>query len=429
MNEKQMKIVIVAIIAVMVIITIILISISKLKSVNSNEGIKDSGKADLEVIEEAQLITNQRLYFTIRDDILQKYLKAVEKNDSEAVYNMLNDEYKKENNINVSNVIQKSSSYKIPKAFPIHIYQKELTNFTVFYIDTIVQNNEIVNNTELKVIPQEEFYKIIIDIENNAFSIAKINEDYYNSGIKAKENIKNNIIQNEDNIVKYVNITEKSLVTEYMLNYSNMLENNPERAYELLDDDYKKTKFNDYQAFENLIKQGIANGMEPDTYSKEYDENGNVKYICKNVYGITITFKETAIMEYTVELDDYTIESKEFTQKYENSKNQDKGIINIDKFFEMINMQDYTSAYNLLDESFKETYFKTQADFENFVKQYMFRYNKVKYKTYSDQIGSLLIYGITLTDSTKESDKEVNCNIIMKLLEDTNFVMSFEITQ
>lgn len=79
MNEKQMKVVIVAIIAVMVIITIILISISKLKSVNSNEGIKDSGKADLEVIEEAQLITNQRLYFTIRDNILQKYLKAVEK--------------------------------------------------------------------------------------------------------------------------------------------------------------------------------------------------------------------------------------------------------------------------------------------------------------------------------------------------------------
>ena len=121
MNEKQMKVVIVAIIAVMVIITIVLISISKLKSVNSNEGIKDNGKADLEVIEEAKLITNQRLYFTIRDNILQKYLKAVEKNDSEAVYNMLSDEYKKDNNINVSNVIQKSSSYKIPKAFPVHI--------------------------------------------------------------------------------------------------------------------------------------------------------------------------------------------------------------------------------------------------------------------------------------------------------------------
>ena len=91
--------------------------------------------------------------------------------------------------------------------------------------------------------------------------------------IKAKENTKDNIIQNKDNIVKNVNITEKSLVTEYMLNYSNMLENNPERAYELLDDDYKRVKFNNYQAFENLIKQGIANGMELDTYSKEYDEN------------------------------------------------------------------------------------------------------------------------------------------------------------
>lgn len=429
MNEKQMKIIIIAIVIVMIIIAAILISISKLESFNSNEGIKDNGKANLEVVEEAQLVTNQRLYFTIRDNVLQKYLKAVEKGDSEAVYDMLSDDYKKENNINVTNVIQKSSLYKIPKAFPIHIYQKELTNFTIFYIDTIVQNNEVVNNTELKVTTQEEFYKVIIDIENNTFSINKINEDYYNSAIKAKENIKNNITQNENNIVKYANITEKSLVSEYMLNYSNMLENNPQRAYEILNDEYKNAKFKDYQTFENFIKQGIANGMELDTYSKAYDENGNAKYVCKNVYGITITFKETAIMEYTVELDNYTIESKEFTQEYERSKNQDKGIMNINKFFEMINMQDYSSAYSLLDENFKATYFKTQADFENFIKQYMFKYNTVKYKTYSDQIGSLLIYGITLTDSTKESDKEVNCNIIMKLLEDTNFVMSFEIVQ
>lgn len=429
MNEKQMKIIIIAIVIVMIIIAAILISISKLESFNSNEGIKDNGKANLEVVEEAQLVTNQRLYFTIRDNVLQKYLKAVEKGDSEAVYDMLSDDYKKENNINVTNVIQKSSLYKIPKAFPIHIYQKELTNFTIFYIDTIVQNNEVVNNTELKVTTQEEFYKVIIDIENNTFSINKINEDYYNSAIKAEENIKNNITQNENNIVKYANITEKSLVSEYMLNYSNMLENNPQRAYEILNDEYKNAKFKDYQTFENFIKQGIANGMELDTYSKAYDENGNAKYVCKNVYGITITFKETAIMEYTVELDNYTIESKEFTQEYERSKNQDKGIMNINKFFEMINMQDYSSAYSLLDENFKATYFKTQADFENFIKQYMFKYNTVKYKTYSDQIGSLLIYGITLTDSTKESDKEVNCNIIMKLLEDTNFVMSFEIVQ
>lgn len=429
MNEKQMKIIIIAIVIVMIIIAAILISISKLESFNSNEGIKDNGKANLEVVEEAQLVTNQRLYFTIRDNVLQKYLKAVEKGDSEAVYDMLSDDYKKENNINVTNVIQKSSLYKIPKAFPIHIYQKELTNFTIFYIDTIVQNNEVVNNTDLKVTTQEEFYKVIIDIENNTFSINKINEDYYNSAIKAKENIKNNITQNENNIVKYANITEKSLVSEYMLNYSNMLENNPQRAYEILNDEYKNAKFKDYQTFENFIKQGIANGMELDTYSKAYDENGNAKYVCKNVYGITITFKETAIMEYTVELDNYTIESKEFTQEYERSKNQDKGIMNINKFFEMINMQDYSSAYSLLDENFKATYFKTQADFENFIKQYMFKYNTVKYKTYSDQIGSLLIYGITLTDSTKESDKEVNCNIIMKLLEDTNFVMSFEIVQ
>lgn len=214
-----------------------------------------------------------------------------------------------------------------------------------------------------------------------------------------------------------------------MLNYSSMLENEPKRAYEMLDSNYKNTKFKDYETFENFIKRGIINGINLVTYNKEYSDDGNIKYICETEYGNVITFKETAIMEYTVELDDYTIESEEYVTKYENSKNEDKGKMNVNKFFEMINMQDYTSAYNLLDEEFKATYFKTQADFENFVKQYMFRYNTITYKTYSDKIGSLLVYQITLTDATKASDKEVNCNIIMKLLEETEFVMSFEIVQ
>lgn len=429
MNQKQMKIIIIAIIVVIIIIVAILISISKLKSFSSNEGIKDDGKANLEVSNTAYLVVNQRLYFTVRDDILQKYLKAVEKKESEVVYDMLSEAYKNDNGITVNNIIQKSSSYKIPKAFPVHIYQKELEEFTVFYIDTIIQNSEVVNSTELKVTRQEEFYKIIIDTENNAFAIEKIDKEKYNTGIKSTETIEKKIQQNTNNIVKYTNVTEKSLVNEYMLNYGNILENDPQRAYEMLSEDYKNARFKEYEQFEKFAKQGIANGMSLVTYNKQYSEDGSVEYVCKNEYGNTITFKETAIMEYTVKLDDYTLESKEFNENYKKAKNQDKGIMNINKFFEMINNQDYTSAYNLLDSEFKANYFKTQADFENFIKQYMFKYNTVKYKTYSDQIGSLLIYGITLTDRTEESGKEVNCNIIMKLLEDTNFVMSFEIVQ
>lgn len=428
MNEKQMKVIIITIIVVMVIIAIILISISKLKSFSSSDGVKDIEGANLEIEEQAYLITNQRLYFTIKDNILQKYLKVVEKGEAEIICDMLSEDYKANNNINTKNVIQKSSSYKIPKAFPVHIYQKELNNFTILYIDTIIQNNEVVN-TDLKITRQEEFYKVIIDIVNNTFSIEKISEEYYNSGIKMQENNISTINQNNNNIVKYANVTEKSVVTEYMLNYSSMLENEPKRAYEMLDSNYRDTKFKDYEAFEEFIKQGIINGMNLVTYNKEYSKDGSIKYICETEYGNVITFKETAIMEYTVELDDYTIESEEYATKYKSLKNQDKGKMNINKFFEMINMQDYTLAYNLLDEEFKATYFKTQADFENFVKQYMFKYNKVAYRTYSDKIGSLLVYQITLTDATKDSNNEVKCNIIMKLLEETKFVMSFEITQ
>lgn len=429
MNEKQTKLIIAAIIIIIVIILILLISISKLKEIGSSEEVMDNKNVYLEVKEEADLIVSQSLYFTVKDNILQKYLTAVEDGDSTAVCNMLSIKYKDTNGINEKNVIEKSSVYKIPKAFPKHIYKKELEGFTVFYIDTIIQNNEVTSNMSLKRTAFEEYFKVIMDDENSSFSIEKIDENTYNTGLKIKENQVENITQNDNNIVEYAVVSEDVLVAEYMENYANILENDIKRAYDMLDDDYRNAKFKEYKTFEDFAKSDIKNGIKITKYSKEYVDDGKVKYVCQSEYGITITFTETSVMEYTVQLDDYTIESNEYIEKYKKAKNQQKGILNIGRFFEMLNMQDYSSAYNLLDENFRETYFKTQADFETFVKTYMFKYNNVTYKTYSDQISNLLIYGITLNDSTGENEKEVNCNIIMKLLENTNFVMSFEIVQ
>ena len=61
------------------------------------------------------------------------------------------------------------------------------------------------------------------------------------------------------------------------------------------------------------------------------------------------------------------------------------------------------------------------------MKNKVFRYNKVDYKEYSNKITNIYTYKVVLTDLTEENTNEVEFNIVMKLLEGTDFVMSFTV--
>ena len=73
----------------------------------------------------------------------------------------------------------------------------------------------------------------------------------------------------------------------------------------------------------------------------------------------------------------------------------------------MINNLDYKVAYEKLDSNFRNTYFKTVEEFENYMKNHVFRYN--------------------IFDATYENETEIEFNIVMKLLDNADFVMSFEV--
>lgn len=240
--------------------------------------------------------------------------------------------------------------------------------------------------------------------------------------------IENGITYKTYNAVAYQFISDSQMCSIYFNQYKDMLINSYEKAYQLLDARYKEERFNSLENFEQYIeknKEYIINSSLK-TYKRTNYDNYNL-YTLKDQYGNTYILKETAVMEYTVQLDDYTIENEIFDDEYNKSTNRDKGILNIDKFFKMLNMQDYTSAYKVLDENFKQNYFKTQLEFENYMKAKTFRYNKVNYKEYSNKITDIYTYKVTLTDKTEENKTEVEFNIVMKLLEENNFVMSFAV--
>lgn len=432
MNLK--KIIIILIICI-IIVTVILVSILSLNSdeknynevlMNLNTNEQEQNYDELEHIEYGKMKTlkDAEIFFTVKSCI-DEYILNNSLKDTEKIYNLLSEEYITENNITTNNVLEKITIYKDEEIF-----------FTIKSIYEYNNNQRISSYFVHGEIVEEAYYEeddkkrdlyIVVQLDkfNKTFWVIPDERDEINSigkNLKIKE-IKNN----EVNVYQPQNIIETQMGMVYFSDYKNKLIENIDDAYRILDKSYKEKRFRTIDEFKNYI-----NLMENLMYIGSVDcklskNNENTVYTLKDQYGNTYIFEETAIMEYTVQLDDYTLENEEFNQKYNRLTKKEKGILNIDKFFKMINMKDYTSAYKVLDENFKQNYFKTQSYFENYMKTKIFHYNKVNYKEYSNKITDVYTYKVTLTDMTEENTNEVEFNIVMKILEGTDFIMSFEV--
>lgn len=249
-----------------------------------------------------------------------------------------------------------------------------------------------------------------------------------------KSNNENQKIQNyeeisikdryECNEIQYISMSIDDLILIYFDDYKTYMLENPEQAYNLLDKEYREKRFGNIDGYKTYIannKEMISNNSL-ESYKISVDDEKS-QYICLDQYGNYYIFTENAIMDYTVILDTYTIDLPEFTEKYNSATDQQKVALNIDKFMQAINSKDYKYAYNCLADSFKNNYFKTQEDFENYAKENFYASNTVGYKEFDTQ-GEYYTYSVILTD--KETEAQKNKTFIMKLEEGTNFVLSFD---
>lgn len=98
--------------------------------------------------------------------------------------------------------------------------------------------------------------------------------------------------------------------------------------------------------------------------------------------------------------------------------------MNIQRFFYAIEDEDYRYAYNKLDETFKTNNFATLEEFENYAKTNFFKRNTLSAGKAEKQ-GNIYLYNITIKDASEESNKERTTSFVMRLGEETDFVMSF----
>lgn len=126
-------------------------------------------------------------------------------------------------------------------------------------------------------------------------------------------------VYSEERIEKYaanqfipVYISESDMANKYLNDFKYLMMNDLNSAYNVLNNDYKNSKYGSYENFVN----DITNKYSVQFYKMSVDkfaivnEYGDKFYYIYDVSGNLYIFKEISIMNYEVYLDDYTVEVK-----------------------------------------------------------------------------------------------------------------------
>lgn len=280
------------------------------------------------------------------------------------------------------------------------------------------------------ILSNNKFYMIIyLDYSNYTYRIEPITVDEY------KELVKNKGMSGEDLTIeknKYNNfedvyITDEEMAIKYIKDYTNKALEHPEIAYDLLDEEYRNKRFGDPEKYKEYVNSKEYQ-LENTTVSKYKvnEKEDYIEYVIVDTYENYYTIKETAVMNYTIMLDNYTVKSEEFISKYNNLDDEKKVATDIEIFIKMISNNDYKNSYNCLASEFKQNYFKTQDDFEKYAQDVFFDDN---YVTVTDitRKGNVYICTANLRSGIGVAADSMTKKFVVKLNQNAEFELSFEI--
>lgn len=171
---------------------------------------------------------------------------------------------------------------------------------------------------------------------------------------------------------------------------------NPEKAYSLLDDEYKKIKFENYNNFYTYINNKIAQikAMELSKLQVNYFDDEK-QYVAYSNYSDYYIFQVKDVMDFSVLLDQYLVDIPQFVTKYEASDIRIKTALNINKFIMGINDKNYAYVYTLLADSFKNNIGVTDVNsLEKYLKENFYENNEIEFLIFEEQ-GSYYTYSAT----------------------------------
>ena len=447
MNKLKKIIIIILVITVIIAILLSTLLILNLKGNDNTIAEEIIEKGHNEASTEATIITslyNNVEYFRVKDcldtyasfSLDLQYSQNLEKeqleNTQTRMLSIIPDFVKKDLNINAQNVYKtiglpdkymRVDNITVSRQITKENGEYVATNIYAYIVEGVLIDRDNFSKENFKIIVLldglNETYYIIPQkyIENKKIDTTEGKElQLYSEG-----EIENKIYN------KYQSraYTDQYICEDYFNTFRLNLEYDAQGMYDKLDKNYREKRFGSYSEFAKYIKENNINNAKLASYLVNREDD-YTEYVCKDQNENLYIFKEVAVKDYTITLDTYTLEQEKFNKEYEKATNQKKVMMNIDKFFQMLNAKDYKAAYEKLDTNFKNNYFKTEQDFENYIKQRVFSYNKVEYVSYNGDISGIFKYDLNLKNKQDET-KEVSFSVVMQLKEGTDFVMSFNV--
>ena len=422
------------ILSIMIVVLIVIIIILNKKKDSLHE-LRDDGVGLDEpyIIDTAYPVNNANVFYTV-EYCVQKYLNYVsadlnqnyyretynlEKSEDKynKIINILNSRFIEKNNINRDNISNFIELTNIPISFTaLQIKTLEIDNIRMYGVYGRLEEKD-----EKRIIGYK-YYTVYLDIKNMTFGIEPINNIDSMDNIILEKNI-DVINKNEDNLFSYKKIPEEELIYKYQLYLKDAILRYPEEIYNMLYKNYKENKFNNLEEFKTYTVNNKKR-FEDMTFEKylKNNENGITQFVCADKKGRYYIINQDSIMNFTLILDTYTIDIPEFVQKYNEVDIQGKTALNIQKVVDALNDQDYKYVYNKLANSFKQNYFRTLNDFEEYAKKEFGAENTVEYIKFI-KTNNYTTYTIKL----KNIEREMTKKIIMDLQDGTDFVFSFNV--
>lgn len=335
------------------------------------------------------------------------------------ILNLLSSDYISQNNITTQN-LQEFVETKEEQLIFVPIEMKKLAdeNISTFVTYGIVENLNYELNDEVTLI-------VNIDFNNRTFSIEPTTQNY--DEITNIDQNMTSIEQNDNNQYSIPTLNNENIVRDHINQYKRLVLAVPEVIYEKFDETYRNERFGSLENFQNYISKNAdeIKSISLDEYLVNTYE-GYTQYIGRDKYDNVYIFNENSVLDFTIQLDTYTILTDNFKTTYDEGNDMQKVRMNIDRWVEMINNRDYHTAYKYLDETFRNNNFASEEAFEQYMRENFPLHYKLQVGNFEETNQTYTQY-IVLTDITEESDEQIENTIIMQLKDDYDFVMSFSV--
>ena len=436
---------IILVIAIIVLIILILSSKNnennKQTNISEDEGIEAYQKETDTVVSK---VTNIIDYYTVKTCIGKYYtdysilfnpeiyyigvseerLKQEQSDNAQAIYDMLDSQYITEKGITIDNLATNLKEIEVITPYITNMYVNHRTdNMDVYVIEGKIKTNIADAGKNFQII-------LKLDILNKTFSIMPseyVEEEYGNivEGQNLNIELTDSIEKNNNNQYIYRTITEEDYMKDLFTELKNELLYDHEAAYNHLNEEYRNKKFATLEEFNNWLasREEEYKNMVLAQY-QTVQEDGYTQYVLVDQNGKYYIFNETGVMDYTTMLDTYTVDLPEFIEKYNKSTSAEKAGMNMQKVVDALNNEDYNYIYSKLDDTYKTNNFGSVERFEEYIKNNLYTSVNVEYSNYNSS-GDLHMYDVTFKDKNNENSEPITKKFIIKLLDGTDFILSF----